>query len=214
MNDDYQKFIELLLKDNKINQVSNSALNEHYLTNLYKDLLKFSKNQLREKSLAEDVVQECLISAMQYAKSFKGNSAFKSWVFAILKHKIADCLRKNHRYVTMTDLSENNDSFEMADLVFSDAGAWQPNYLPSVFDSSWSDPELQVENGHFWQILTYCLEQLAGEQARVFLMKEYLELSSDEICQVVKISKENYYVLMHRARLNLQTCLSRHWFEG
>lgn len=213
MNDDYQKFIELLLKDNKIDQTPHPSLNEYYLSNLYKELLKFSQNQLPDKSLAEDVVQECLLSAMQYAKSFKGNSAFKSWVFAILKHKIADSLRKNTPYVAMSELSDNDDTFEMANLVFSDAGLWQQDYLPSVFDNSWCDPELQVQNKHFWQVLTYCLEHLAGEQARVFLMKEYLELSSNEICQAVQISKENYYVLMHRARLNLQTCLARHWFE-
>lgn len=211
MNDDYQKFIELLFKDSKISKQTHHSFNERYLSNLYKELLKFACNQLNDDALAQDAVQECLLSAMQYAYSFKGNSAFKSWVFAILKHKITDCFRKNMPYVALGDLGD--DEVQMADLVFSQAGRWHKDYMPKVFDDSWCDPELQVHHHHFWQVLSCCLEHLAGEQARVFLMKEYLALESDEICQVVQISKQNYYVLMHRARLNLQTCLTRHWFE-
>ncbi|WP_394260847.1 sigma-70 family RNA polymerase sigma factor [Moraxella boevrei] len=208
MNEDYQVFIQLLSKNNTANQTHHS-LNDQYLADLYKQLLAFANNQLNDKSLAQDVVQECVISAMQYAKNFKGNSAFKSWVFAILKHKIADCLRKNTPYITMSEL----DDGDIVDLVFSDAGSWQKDYAPKVFDHSWCDPETQVHNQHFWQVLEYCLTHLAGEQARVFLMKEYLDLDSDEICQNCQISKQNYYVLMHRARVSLQVCLNRHWFN-
>ncbi|MFA9486661.1 MULTISPECIES: sigma-70 family RNA polymerase sigma factor [unclassified Moraxella] len=213
MNDEYQTFIKLLLKDNKTAHILHYSLNEQYLGGLYKELLKFAQNQLNDSGLAEDAVQECLLSAMQYAKNFKGNSAFKSWVFAILKHKITDCLRKNMPYTTLSDLGDGENQTQMADLVFSEAGRWHKDYMPTAFDDSWCDPELQMHNHHFWQVLSYCLNNLAGEQARVFLMKEYLALDSDEICQTVQISKQNYYVLMHRARLNLQTCLTRHWFD-
>ncbi|UXZ05572.1 sigma-70 family RNA polymerase sigma factor [Moraxella nasicaprae] len=212
MNDDYQQFIALLLKEcpkNK-NGDGHHSIGDVYLANLYEQLLKFAKNQLDDDELAKDCVQECLISAMQYSNKFKGNSAFKTWVFAILKHKIADMIKSNQIYIKLSELSDNDD-IELFDMVF-DNGKWQGDYTPKAFDESWCNPEIQAQNKAFWQILEYCLEHLPAEQAKVFLMKEYVGLDSKEICQALTISSQNYYVLMHRARLNLQTCLTRHWF--
>ena len=47
---------------------------------------------------------------------------------------------------------------------------------------------------------------------RVFLMREWLELSSDEICKELGLSATNLYVTLHRARLRLRECLETHWF--
>jgi RNA polymerase sigma-70 factor (ECF subfamily) len=47
---------------------------------------------------------------------------------------------------------------------------------------------------------------------RVFLMREWLELSSEEICKELKLSSTNLYVQLHRARLRLRECLELNWF--
>lgn len=210
MNEYYQIFIQHLLKDK---ENLSECLNEKALSDLYSHLLKFAQNQLNDDGLAQDAVQECLISAIQYIDNFKGNSEFKSWVFAILKHKIADILRAKPNDILLSELSNNDDEFEIIDMAFQESGRWQSDYLPKSFDDSWCDPELQAHNQGFWQVLEYCLTHLKGEQARVFLMKEYIGLDSDEICQTLTISSQNYYVLMYRARMNLQACLTRHWFD-
>ena len=49
-------------------------------------------------------------------------------------------------------------------------------------------------------------------QGRVFLMREWLELDSDEVCQALAITPSNLWVLLHRARLRLRDCLQQHWF--
>ncbi|WP_066800746.1 sigma-70 family RNA polymerase sigma factor [Moraxella oblonga] len=211
MNDTYQNFLVHLLKDK---ENLSDFLNEKELSNLYNHLLKFSQNQLNDNELAQDAVQECLMGAIKDSHKFKGNCAFKSWVFAILKHKISDILRNNQKYVLMSELSANDDDeLELSELMFQDSGHWQDEYLFHTFDNSWNDPEIHAHNQDFWQVLEYCLSHLKGEQARVFLMKEYLGLDSNEICQTLKISHQNYYVLMYRARINLQACLTRHWFD-
>lgn len=211
MNEHYQIFIQHLLKDQ---ENFSEFLNEKALSDLYNQLLKFAQNQLNDNELAQDAVQECLIGAIKDSNKFKGNCAFKSWVFAILKHKIADILRNKQKYVLMSELSADDDNeLELSELMFQDSGHWQDGYLLRAFDDSWNDPEIQAHNQDFWQVLEYCLAHLKGEQARVFLMKEYIGLDSDEICQTLKISSQNYYVLMYRARMNLQACLTRHWFD-
>lgn len=212
-NDD---FVLLLLKNHAVDIADyHHSFNAIYLQKLYGQMLQFAKLQLNQSDLAEDAVQESLIAAMQYQHNFKGNSAFKSWVFAILKNKIVDLIRKQQKYVMMSELYENeSDEFEISDLCFAENGRWQTEYTPKAFDDSWCNPELQTENQHFWQVLEYCLTHLKSEQARVFLMKEYIGLDTQEICQVVQVSREHYYVLMHRARLQLQRCLTEHWFDA
>jgi RNA polymerase sigma-70 factor (ECF subfamily) len=49
---------------------------------------------------------------------------------------------------------------------------------------------------------------------RVFLMREWLELSSEEICNEMGLSSTNLYVTLHRARLRLRECLELNWFGG
>ena len=51
-----------------------------------------------------------------------------------------------------------------------------------------------------------------GQQARVFMMREYIGLESDEICSTVGISTSNLNVIMHRARLRLRECLENSWY--
>ena len=69
-----------------------SQLNDaDYLETLRQQMLKFANLQISDTHLAEDAVQEALIGALKKADSFGGRSAFKTWVFAILKNKIGNC---------------------------------------------------------------------------------------------------------------------------
>lgn len=213
-SNDGHDFIRLLLQENGVNQHAHQEIGVDYLAKLYEQMLNFAKLQLNQSDLAQDAVQDSLMAAMQYHQRFKGNAAFKSWVFAILKHKIIDLIRKQQKYTAFSELYQNEtDDFEISDLLFAESGRWQSDYMPQAFDDSWCDPHLQAENQHFWQVLEYCLEHLKSEQARVFLMKEYIGLDTAEICQAVNISREHFYVLIHRARLRLQQCLTQHWFN-
>jgi len=51
-------------------------------------------------------------------------------------------------------------------------------------------------------------------QARCFMMREWLELSSDEVCKELTITSTNLWVLLHRARLRLRECLQASWFDA
>jgi DNA-directed RNA polymerase specialized sigma24 family protein len=51
------------------------------------------------------------------------------------------------------------------------------------------------------------MEKLPAQLGRLFLMREWLELSSEEICKELKLTSTNFYVQRHRARLKLSECL-------
>jgi len=50
--------------------------------------------------------------------------------------------------------------------------------------------------------------------ARVFTMREVMEMSTDDICQELEIFTTNCWVMLHRARLTLRECLEMTWFDG
>jgi RNA polymerase sigma-70 factor, ECF subfamily len=60
-------------------------------------LLRYAMLQLRDPHLAEDVVQETLLVAVESRDKFSGQSTLRTWLTGILKHKILDLRRKQQR---------------------------------------------------------------------------------------------------------------------
>lgn len=181
-----------------------------YMQELQAQMLKFANLQLRDHQLAEDAVQEALIGAMKNTKSFAGKSAYKTWVFAILKNKIADILRKRHRTVELTNLSGNSAS-EDEDFsnLFDERGHWSRGMGPA----DWGNPEASFKDDQFWVVFETCLHELPERQAKVFMMREFIGLDSDEICEGEELSVSNLHVILYRARMRLQKCLELRWFS-
>ena len=60
--------------------------------------------------------------------------------------------------------------------------------------------------------MDFCLEKLPPNTARVFMLREVMELESDEICKELKITATNLWVILYRARMLLRKCLEQNWF--
>jgi RNA polymerase sigma-70 factor (ECF subfamily) len=182
---------------------------DHYLQELRAQMLRFAELQLADAGAAEDAVQEAMMGALKNARSFAGGAAFKTWVFAILKHKITDHLRKQQRLVNSGSIAFEEEDQDPIEALFNHKGYWHLDERPAP----WGDPEAALHNGHFWKVFEACLEHLPPKQARVFMMREFIGLSSDEICVNLSLSVTNLHVLLHRARLMLRECLENHWFQ-
>lgn len=179
-----------------------------FLSDLRRQMVKFATLQLSDAHLAEDAVQEAMIGALKNAKSFAGRAALKTWVFAILKNKIADVLRQKHRFVEASSLLHADEENEDFSELFDRKGFWQSDERPAT----WGNPQDSLHQNQFWTIFQICLEGLPGHQARVFMMKEFVELDSHEICATVGITTTNLNVMLHRSRLRLRECLENGWF--
>lgn len=179
-----------------------------FLEDLRSRMLKYANLQLSDSHLAEDAVQEALVGALQSAGAFGGRAAVRTWVFAILKNKIADALRQSQRLVAASNLLRvDEDIDEDVSTFFDRNGHWNRAETPS----DWSDPEESFRDNQFWVVFEACLNHLPPKHARVFMMREFAELDTDEICAVVGITVSNLHVLLHRARLRLRKCLENKW---
>ena len=179
-----------------------------FLTDLRRQMVKFATLQLSNGQHAEDAVQEALMGALKNAKSFAGRAALKTWVFAILKNKIADVLRQKQRMVEASSLLHEDEEGEDFSELFDRKGFWQSDEKPAT----WGNPQASLHQNQFWKVFELCLEALPGNQARVFMMKEFVELDSGEICSTVGITTSNLNVMLHRSRLRLRECLENTWF--
>ena len=171
-------------------------------------MVKFAVLQLDDRHAAEDAVQEALIGALKNARSFAGQAALRTWIFAILRNKIADILRKKIRKGEVHSSELANDDEDLHEL-FDQRGHWNPEDRPL----EWQNPEVSFKQHQFWLVFETCLNNLPPKQARVFMMREYIGLESTEICQEAELSTSNLHVLLHRARLRLQKCLELHWLR-
>lgn len=179
-----------------------------FLSELRQMMLKFARLQLSDDALAEDAVQEALIGALKNAGNFQRRSALKTWVFGILKHKIADILRKRQRYVEASSLLKEDQDNDNLEQLFNDHGHWHRHERPKA----WGSPDETVKQEHFWRIFETCLHGLPENQARLFMMREFVQLDADEICQSLDITTSNLHVMLYRARLKLRECLENKWF--
>jgi RNA polymerase sigma-70 factor (ECF subfamily) len=179
-----------------------------FLNDLRRQMVKFATLQLSNSHAAEDAVQEALIGALKNAKSFAGRAALKTWVFAILRNKIADVLRQKQRMVDASSLLREDEEGEDFSELFDQKGMWQTDEKPAT----WGNPQNALHQNQFWKVFEACLEGLPGNQARVFMMKEFVELDAAEICTAVGITTTNLNVMLHRSRLRLRECLENTWF--
>lgn len=168
-------------------------------------LLRYARLQLRNDTWAEDAVSETLLAALAKPQSFGQRSQLKTWLVGILKHKLVDVLRERRREVVLqADDGREDEAMEAA--LFAADGHW------AQMPSDWGNPEQDLSSRQFLQVLEACAEKLPAAQGRVFLMREWLELSSDEICKELALTPTNLYVQLHRARLRLRECLQLNWF--
>jgi len=168
-------------------------------------LVRFAQLQIRNQALAEDAVQDALIAVLEKPERFNGQSSLRTYVTGILKFKIIDCLRASSRE-RQIDTAEDQSEDDAIDALFKADGHTREQPL------AWGDPDATLEQKDFFKVLEICLEKLPAKTARIFMMREWLELETDEICKELAITTSNAWVLLYRARMRLRECLDLNWF--
>ena len=147
---------------------------------------------------------------------FENKSQLKTWLVGILKHKVIDVLRVQTREASINfeGDGDGNGSDELDALMFKPDGHYvsTPLNWDSANPNLGDHPEQSLSTQQFFRVLEACTENLPAAQGRIFLMREWLELSVEEICKELDLTSTNLYVQLHRARLRLRECLEINWF--
>lgn len=169
-------------------------------------LFAYAITRVGDRHTAEDLVQEALLAALLANDRFRRQASTRTWLIGILRHKIVDHFRRANRTSPLND--EQLDK-QIHDQEFNRRGHWNSTV------ARWSvDPAVTLQNREFWQAFDNCRLQLPPVLAMTFIMREFDQLDTESICDMLKISASNLSVRLYRARALLRRCLENHWFGG
>lgn len=172
-------------------------------------LYRYALVRLRDAHRAEEAVQETLLAALQARERFSGTASVRTWLIGILKHKIMDQFRREVREVSLNDPDDQSGNDDQTiQSSFSSSGRWSADL------ADWGNPEAALEQDQFWSLLHDCLDRIPRRLARLFMLREVMGESSDDICQELAITPANLWTMLYRARMGLRQCFERQWGEG
>ena len=177
----------------------------HQWVERYADYLySYAFARLDHEDQARDLVQETFLSALEKVSEFRGNSSERTWLTAILKYKIIDVYRKRNSGMRTQRMGEEPD------LEFFEAsnGHWKELYSPRPMGIEGTDP---LVNKELAAILKKCLQKLPALWLSVFTMKHLDDADAKTICKDLKVTPSNFWVIIHRAKLNLRACIQKSW---
>ncbi len=134
-------------------------------------LFRYAKFRVRETSLAEDIVQETLLAALQAYRNFAGRGSERTWLTGILKHKIMDYYRRTSRETTP---GQGERDASAHDEFFRDAGEWTDHWRPEYAPSDWqADPAELLRREEFWHVFAECLSPLPARVQSAFTIIDF-----------------------------------------
>ncbi|QNK61499.1 sigma-70 family RNA polymerase sigma factor [Pedobacter sp. PAMC26386] len=179
----------------------------HWVQNHADYLYSYAITRINEEDQARDLVQETFLAALERLDKFEGRSSERTWLTSILKNKIIDVYRKNSsglgkKMVNLTVEEQDQDFFDPYD------GHWKKSHRPEPFGIEDHDPLMNKELN---SILKKCMQKLPALWLSVFTMKHIDDETTDLICAELKVTPSNFWVIIHRAKLNLRACLQKNW---
>ncbi len=164
-------------------------------------LWRYAVGRLRDPELAEELIQEALVAAIESRADFRGECSERTWLLSILRHKMIDHLRRRGRRISTADGAVPGDALAG---MYTRRGCWR-------FDPGAAPSPAEADSPEFLADLERCLAKLPAGLAEAFVMREVRGLPSEAICTAARITMENLWVRLHRARVLLRRCLSPRW---
>lgn len=171
---------------------------------------------VRERAVAEDVVQETWVGVLQGLSRFEGRSSLKTWIFSILVNRAKTRAQREGRYVPISELgnpdgessepSVNPERFNP-----DDHPKWPHHWTSTAMPHSWDEiPEEHLLSQETRDVIRRAIESLPPNQREVITLRDVQEWASDEVCNVLGISETNQRVLLHRARSKVRQALEQY----
>jgi RNA polymerase sigma-70 factor (TIGR02943 family) len=185
----------------------NELFPDRWVDNYADYLYSYAITRINDEDLAKDLVQETFLAALERLGKFEGRSTERTWLTAILKYKVIDVYRKkssgfNKKSIIESERPDQDEFFEAED------GHWKTQHQPQAFGIEQYDPLSQKEFNH---ILQKCLQKLPELWLSVFTMKHMDDAATEFICSELKVSSGNFWVIIHRTKVNLRSCLQKNW---
>ena len=152
-------------------------------------LVRFAQRKLHDPMLAEDVVHDVFEAVLCGRARFAGRSALRSWLTAILKHKIVDLVRQR----------VGLDSLDIADDEDGDGDTRESTALRCPLPL----PDEVAEQRQRLHRALRRIDALPANLRDVMQLRVLQDRPASEVCATLRISEDNLFVRLHRARKQL-----------
>jgi len=188
-----------------------AILNPNLWVQNYADYLyNIAYYRVNKQGLAEDLVQDTFLSALKAKETFNGKASEKTWLVSILKNKIIDYYKKASTR-NESPLQLNTVEAPSYDYFFDvkKLGHWQSQNAPK----DWEVGESATETKEFYTTLEKCLDKLPNKWRGIFTMSLIDEQDAKLICNEFELTSSNFWVIIHRAKLQIRECLEKNWLN-
>jgi RNA polymerase sigma-70 factor, ECF subfamily len=171
----------------------------HTLVNTYqKKVIKTAFYFLQNMEDAEELSQDIFIDILDSAGNFRKASSLSTWIYRITVNRSLNLVKKNSRRKVFQSLEDYFSKKKNDDD--------QPLSEPGVVSTPFEENEKR-------EILNKAIQSLPENQKISFVLSKYEELSYKEISEIMNLSLSSIESLIHRAKLNLQKKLVKHFSE-
>ncbi len=177
-------------------------------------MVRFAMAFVRDREVAEDVVQDTWLGALRGIERFEGRSSLRTWLFGILTNIARTRGVRETRSVPFSALATEDDDEPAVDpsrfFASGDhAGAWAS--IPLDFEAL---PEESLLSSETRARIQRALETLPAAQRAVIEMRDIDGWPSADVCTALNITETNQRVLLHRARSKVRQALETYLGDG
>jgi RNA polymerase sigma-70 factor (ECF subfamily) len=194
-----------IVKDNDFDliQAINSGQTEKFqdLVKRYEQkLYNFSLRMCRNRSDAEDMIQDTFLNVFKYLKNFRHESKFKNWLYKVAA---STCIKKRRKSKFAPEKELSLDEF------IPNEEAEKPDHVPE-----WALLPLdKLLNDELHDKINETIVTLPKKYRLVMVLRDIEGFSTDETAQILNLSPSNVKVRLHRARLYMRDKL-KGYFEN
>jgi len=168
-------------------------------------LLRFARTFLKNEALAEEVVQDTWLAALDGLDGFAARSSLRTWLFTILANKGRNRAVREGRSVPWSALG-GDDGPAVDPGLFQADGQWKE--APGRWTEE--NPERLALGAETRAAIEAAIASLPDPQRSVITLRDVEGLEAEEICRLLAITLTNQRVLLHRARTRVRQALETH----
>jgi RNA polymerase sigma-70 factor, ECF subfamily len=176
---------------------------------LYGTMCTMARTYVKDRAVAEEVVQETWLGVINGLDRFEGRSSLKTWILSILVNQAKTRGTREARTVPFTALAPDDDAPAVDPERFRGpheqyTGGWR------AFPANWKAADQLVQDRETIRVAMRAIAELPLTQQTVIRMRDVEGYSAEEVCATLGVSEANQRVLLHRARSRVRSALERH----
>ena len=181
-------------------------------------LLRLARTFVRDRAVAEEVVQETWLGVLNGIDRFEGRASLKTWIFQILSNRARTRAVRERRSAPFSALApdgedSDNEAAVDAERFRGEGHRWVGHWAAAPSD--WSHlPEERLLSRETLAQVRAAIEELPPRQADVIVLRDVEGWDPDEVCAALGITDGNQRILLHRARSKVRAALECYFAEG